>query len=167
MLFVTRNFDDGIHTRPYSASVGSGHETNPRVPRQGFIRGGTWEIPPPPKASFPPPQKKILAIIRVSFAQHLFHTNKFTIPKTFPPASVKSCMTHCKGTFFFKQGTFLDSKIHLLVPSSSTLFHHLSPTSSLPEMFLTVQKSMASRRRMVRKSSMKWLETPGMKDTGQ
>ena len=46
--------------------------------------------------------------------------------------------------------TFLDSNIQVLVPSSSTLFHHRRPTSNLPVTFLTVQKSTASRSTMVR-----------------
>ena len=42
---------------------------------------------------------------RVSFAQHLFHTHTFTIPKRFPPASVKSCMTRCgESTSMFHAG---------------------------------------------------------------
>ena len=55
--------------------------------------------------------------------------------------------------------TFLDSNTQALVPSSSTLFHHRSPTSNLPVTFFTVQKSNAKSRTMVRNSSIKWPET--------
>lgn len=41
--------------------------------------------------------------------------------------------------------TFLDSKTQKLVPSSSTWFQNLNPTSVLPDTFLTVQKSKASK----------------------
>ena len=34
-----------------------------------------------------------------------------------------------------------DSKIHLVVPSCSTVDHHLKPTSFRPDTFFTVQKS--------------------------
>lgn len=43
----------------------------------------------------------------------------------------------------------------MLVPSSSTLFHHRNPTNSLPVTFFTVQKSKASSRITVRNSSTK------------
>ena len=44
------------------------------------------------------------------------------------------------------QLTDLDSNNQLLVPSSSTLFHHLNPANNLPLMFLTTQKSTANIR---------------------
>jgi len=37
------------------------------------------------------------------------------------------------------------SNLQWFCPASSTSFHHLSPTSSRPETFLTVQKSIAER----------------------
>ena len=53
--------------------------------------------------------------------------------------------------------TFLVSKTQVLVPSSSTLFHHLNPTNNLPVIFLITQKSRARRRIMIIKSSTKLL----------
>ena len=54
--------------------------------------------------------------------------------------------------------TCFDSNTHSLLPSSFTLFHHRSPTSSLPVTFFTVQKSKASKRMTAMKSSTKWPE---------
>ena len=49
--------------------------------------------------------------------------------------------------------TFLDSKTHVLFPSSSTLFHHLKPTSKRPVTFFMTQKSKARSRIMTMNSS--------------
>ena len=48
-----------------------------------------------------------------------------------------------------------DSNTHSLLPSSLTLFHHRSPTSSRPVTFFTVQKSNASKSMTAIKSSTK------------
>ena len=44
-----------------------------------------------------------------------------------------------------RSGTSKLSNLQLFSPVWSTSFHHRSPTSSRPETFLTVQKSMAER----------------------
>jgi hypothetical protein len=44
-----------------------------------------------------------------------------------------------------RSGTSKLSNLQLFSPAWSTSFHHRSPTSSRPETFLTVQKSMAER----------------------
>ena len=54
--------------------------------------------------------------------------------------------------------TFRFSKIQWLLPSSSTWFHHLRPTSRRPVMFLTVQKSIDSSTIIMTKMVIKLLK---------
>lgn len=60
---------------------------------------------------------------------------------------------------FFPWPAFRDSYTQWLFPSSSTWFHHRSPTSSLPVMFFTAQKSHDRSRMMVTIQAMKLLDT--------
>ncbi len=68
------------------------------------------------------------------------------------------CLNQLNRHFLYKKDllSFLLSKIHTSEPSSLTSFHHLRPTSSLPEMFLTSQKSIAPRMITTRYAISSW-----------
>ena len=66
-----------------------------------------------------------------------------------------SGLGHKEISTLTRSRTFLASKRHWLLPSSSMKFHHRRPTSRRPDIFFTTQKSNERRRTIIMKPVMK------------